>query len=277
MEDPCEPDENTARTLTAKHLEELRAELNRATFCLSGGGSCNEGKSRSSKRCVASWARVCQSPAGKRKLDDLKAFLMPVGSTQQTLGRFVDVVATTPLSDPVKAAVCNFWEHGLPNSKMLVDYLSANERRSLHHCCELCGIKSSKVGKAKQGAKNRYRVEIAKPTGWTRPARWANSCLQSTESFNGQSDGGGSELGGGGGGDGGAGGGDLASDGRGGGTHGATCSWLCGAGSPRRGLHAHGGTESDRSGRGGGLRGRRSDANGLEQRHRGPVVRGRGP
>mmetsp|Transcript_34361 Transcript_34361/g.79457 ORF Transcript_34361/g.79457 Transcript_34361/m.79457 type:complete len:244 (-) Transcript_34361:1296-2027(-) len=130
---------------------------------------------------------------------------MPVGSTQQTLGRFVDVVATTSLSDPVKAAVCNFLEHGLPNSKMLVDYLSANERRSLHHCCELCGIKSSKVGKAKQGAKNRYRVEIAKPTGWTRPARWANSCLQSTESFNGQSDGGGSEVGGGGGGDGGSG------------------------------------------------------------------------
>ena len=197
---PAPPSENTARTLTAKHLEEVRAELNRATFCLSGGDGCSEGKSRSSKSNVASWARVCQSPAGKRKLDELKAFLMPVGSTQLSLGRFADVLASTSLSDPVKAVICIFLEHGLPNSKILIDYLCANERRSLHHCCELCGIQSSKVGKAKQGAKNSFRVEIAKPTGWTRPARWANLCLQSTESFNEQADGGGMEVGGGGGG-----------------------------------------------------------------------------
>lgn len=59
--DPIEPDENTARTLGRRNLEELRTELNRACVLTEQGQS---------------WEEVCTPPAAK-KVKELKQFLLP--------------------------------------------------------------------------------------------------------------------------------------------------------------------------------------------------------
>ena len=92
-EDPVESDENTARTMTDRHLEEMCAELNRAYLLL------RQGKP---------WGDICHAPSAK-KVKELKMFYLPErsllpGATQDNV---IELIHSTGLPQDVKEK-CNW-------------------------------------------------------------------------------------------------------------------------------------------------------------------------
>lgn len=170
LEDPVETDENTARTLSDRHLEEVRAELNRAHLLMQRGHF---------------WDEICHAPISK-KLKELKAFYLPermlVPAAANSSFSLPDLITEAILPDEIKAAVHAFVENAACGSwQALPQPLSGGERRSLHHFANLCGIESKKVGKQSQGSK--YVLQLRKPEGWEQkqsscagqPERWSSS------------------------------------------------------------------------------------------------------
>jgi hypothetical protein len=201
VEDPCETDENTARTLKLRHLETLRAEFNRAATLL--GESSGE-----------MWGKVKQSPVGKasKVVAALKPYLLPAllaspvgvaaatgsvcggavasssdASAAQISSASVGTTATpTPtkasrtsgsgsaekmamqrpqdLPDEVADAVLTILHESKPGSvTRLPFHLNGDHRRSLHHWCEVCGVESHRIGKQKDGG---FQVNIKKPADY---------------------------------------------------------------------------------------------------------------
>lgn len=156
IEDPIEQHENTARTLAAKNLQRLRAELNRASVMLSQGEP---------------WASVCSAASkvsSKRRLE-LKPYLMPEQSLQNSQDFSLRSSNIHGL-DGSHALISKLKEFALEakagSTIRFAELLSGAERRSLHHAADILGIRLIKVGK---GIKGKHQVQISKPTNWSPP------------------------------------------------------------------------------------------------------------
>ena len=145
LEDPLETAENTARTLAAKNLQLLRAELNRAWVML---GDSHR------------WSAVC-APASKtaaQRRVELRPFLLPErpAAVASTAAEAPDGSALECIRQFARTAPEN-------TSTRLEPYFAGPARRSMHHLADILGITLRKVGKRRNG---RHQVQLTKPRGW---------------------------------------------------------------------------------------------------------------
>ena len=172
IEDPCEIDENTARTLKLRHLETLRAELNRAATLLERGEL---------------WADVKQPTPGKasKVLAAIKPYLLPAlpgsdapeGSATAApsiLHHLDPRQKTTAMQQPpdlphdVFDAVLAILRDSKPGGvSRLPFHLNGDHRRALHHWCEVYGIECHRIGKQRDGG---FQVNIKKPADYLDPS-----------------------------------------------------------------------------------------------------------
>jgi len=161
MIDPVEPDENTARTLGSRNLEEVRAELNRASTLMQQDES---------------WDTICEARAGK-KTRELKDFYLPsLSSVRRTEAddgsnfmrfRILEILQEVALTDEVRLVVEQFVrEAPVGEWTSLAHRVSGAERRALQKLADACDME----------VRGKCEIELLKGSTWAAGAARPAEC-----------------------------------------------------------------------------------------------------
>lgn len=155
IEDPCEPGENTGRTLVQRHLEMLRAELNRGAILTKKGSP---------------WSDICKSASRRpaKRLEEIKPYFLPALDASSNFG--LPNVVPNAAAEAVAAIVR---DATLGSTTVLEYYLNGNARRAVHQYLEALGLHSKRVGKREDGG---FQLSISKPKDWNYVSSTSQSC-----------------------------------------------------------------------------------------------------
>lgn len=108
-------------------------------------------------------------------MEELKPYFLPPRSdvlsqtstvvTASSKAPFGDLVERMPLPQTGKRAVLRFISAIDKQTSVLEAYLNADDRKSVHHVCEMLGLGSSRVGR--QGENGGFQLKLTKPKGWS--------------------------------------------------------------------------------------------------------------
>jgi hypothetical protein len=142
------------------------------------------------------WSAVCSS-AGRKRLDTLKPFMLPLagasdvfapttaasttsehvvgavnsgdaasqsGSTAYSATGDSAIATQVPTRDEANAMFASFLATAPVGVTVVIPgLLAADDRQALHHRAQVVGVESKRVGKQQRG---RYQVQLRKPIGW---------------------------------------------------------------------------------------------------------------